>query len=83
MSFFKRILDPSGMQDQIARLQVASDKRSQDLAQFPADVNDEIAKLAELRRWMETYPEIPADVTGDSEAMMVVRIRRILDGAGR
>ncbi|GIM88794.1 hypothetical protein Ato02nite_005870 [Paractinoplanes toevensis] len=38
----------------------------------------ESTKLAEVRRWLATYPPIPDDVSGDPEAMIVARLRRML-----
>lgn len=63
---------------EIARLQAASDERSAELAKFLADVRGEIDKLAAVRAWLATYPQIPADVQGDPEAMIVVRLREML-----
>lgn len=38
-------------------------------------------KLAEVKAWLATYPPIPFDVTGDPEAVIVARLRRMLGEA--
>lgn len=80
MSALDRILDPWGTQKRLAELMAVSDERSRELAQVLEDLSTEMGQLAEIRAWLATYPPIPDDVTGDPEAMIVVRLRRILEG---
>lgn len=35
-------------------------------------------KLAAVHEWLATYPDMPGNVSGDPEAMIVVRLRRML-----
>lgn len=78
MTWLSRRRDPADSQAELARLQAASDQRQRDLDQFLQDVSDEIDKLVAVREWLATYPEIPVDVTGDPEAMIVVKLRKML-----
>jgi hypothetical protein len=70
--------DPTGERAELRQLRAASAERDRELQQFLVDAGGEIAKLAAIRSWLATYPDIPEDVTGDPEAMIVVRLRRIL-----
>lgn len=44
------------------------------------DLRVENARLLALRSWLDTYPPLPDDVTGDPELMVVAKVRAILDG---
>lgn len=65
------------------RLDALVDVDPLELRDIAFQLAGEHAKLAELRRWLATYPPIPDDVTGDPELMVVRTVRRILDGGAQ
>jgi hypothetical protein len=73
-----KFVDSNGDLARIGELVEASYARERDLREYLAEVEAEVAKLAELKRWLATYPATDGDVSGDPELMVVQTVRRIV-----